>query len=90
MSDGIMSGVNCTREWPSGQRLRERADEQRLAQSRHAFDENVPRCDERDQHLLDCRRLADHRVTDGRAQVVERFRCLGGLRRGIHFKLLHS
>ena len=68
MSDGIMSGVNCTRACGERQRLRQRAHEQRLAEAGHAFDQHVSRRDQRDQHLFDDRRLPDHRLTDGRAQ----------------------
>ena len=71
MSDGIMSGVNCTRACAEGERAGERAHEQRLAEARHALDEHVPRRHERDEHLLDDRGLADHRLLDRRAKQVE-------------------
>ena len=66
-----MSGVNCTRAWPSASALGERAHEQRLAEARHALDEHVPRRHERDEHLLEDRLLADHGLLYRRAEQVE-------------------
>ena len=50
------------------ERLRERADEQRLAEPRHAFDEDVTGGDERDEDLLDDGRLADHGLVNAGAE----------------------
>jgi hypothetical protein len=61
---------------PERERFGQRTHEQRLAQPGHALDEHVPRRHERDEHLVEHRRLADHRLLDGVAQQVE---ALGGV-----------
>ena len=53
------------------QRLRQGTHEQRFPEARHAFDQDVPRRDERDEHLLNHGRLPHHRVTDGRAESIQ-------------------
>ncbi len=77
MSEGIRSGVNCTRPWRQRQRLRQRAHQQRLAEARHAFDQHVPRGHERHEHLLDDGVLTHHRLADGALQPLQQLSRLG-------------
>ncbi|EXI75083.1 MAG: hypothetical protein AW07_01317 [Candidatus Accumulibacter sp. SK-11] len=51
-------------------------DQQRLAQTRHALDQDMRICEESDQHLLDHGLLTDHRFRHLAAQRAEP---LGGL-----------
>ena len=69
------------------ERLRERAHEQCLAETRDALDEDVAGSDEGDEHLLNRRSLTDHRLTDGRAQIAE---FPGGLQDSVRFRVLHE
>ena len=67
--------------------LRERAHEQRLAETRDALDEDVAGSDEGYEHLLHRRCLADHRLTDSHAQFAE---LPGGLQCSVRFRVLHE
>jgi hypothetical protein len=72
---GDVRGHHVGRELHAGigqrQRLRQRADQQRLAQAGHAFDEDVPRCQESHQDLVDDGGLPDHRLTDGATKTAD-------------------
>ena len=52
--------------------LRQSAHEERLAEPRYALDENMPAGQQRDQHLIDNRMLADQRFGDFRADRADR------------------
>jgi hypothetical protein len=69
------------------QRLRHRPHQQGLAQSGHAFDEDVARRGERDEDLIDDLRLADHRVLDRRAEAAEE---IGGAGESVRFNVFHA
>ena len=65
-------------------RLRECTHQQGLAQSRHAFDQCVTRCDERNDDLLHDFVLADHCLADRGSQSFHHF---GGPLNRIGFNL---
>ena len=84
MSEGIMSGVNCTRPVAELQGLRHGAHQQRLAEAGHAFDEHVAGRDQREHHFLDHARLPDDGLADAGAQLAEQ---VGGFLDGAGFSV---
>ena len=64
MSAGIRSGVNWIRLNDRSRICATRLDQQRLGQARHAGDQAVPAGEQRHQHLVDDRVLADDDLAD--------------------------
>ena len=64
MSAGIRSGVNWMRLKTRWRICASGLDEQRLGQTRHAGDQAMAAGEERDQHLIDHRVLADDDLAD--------------------------
>ena len=64
MSDGIRSGVNWMRLNLRCTASRQRLDQQRLRQPRHAAQQHVTAGEERHENFLDDRLLADDRVAE--------------------------
>ena len=64
MSAGIRSGVNWMRLNFRFERLGQRADQQRLAQARHAFQQAVPADEHARQHAVDDVVVADDHPAD--------------------------
>ena len=65
----MRSGVNWMREKVRSHRVGQRAHQQRLAQAGHAFEQHVAAGEQRGDHALDDRLVADDDLADLVAQA---------------------